>query len=347
MGNLYQLPRSGLWSRREMAGEAFPNVATVVLSWNGRDDTLACLESLAGLDWPRHHTIVVDNGSTDGTVAAIEAAHPDATVIATGRNLGFAEGNNVGLRAAMEAGADYVLLLNNDTLVARDLLRQLVAEAERRPDAGAFCPLIYYLDEPDRIWYAGARFDARRGHNGRHTGYGERDTGQYDRPREIGRATGAAMLVRRAVIDEVGLLDGDLFLQVEDVEWSLRMRQAGWRVFFVPAAKVWHKVSVATGGEHAPATAYYEMRNTLAVCDRYAPLRGVSAVRRRAAIWGVAVLHSRRGRRPTENLRAVVEGWRDYRDGRLGPRPRPQPQPAAVADPREEAAAPARAVRVA
>src|SRR3954468_5241098 len=245
---------------RAMAGEAALRVVTVVLNWNGRDDTLACLRSLERLDWPSHETIVVDNGSSDGSVDAIEAEHPAVTVIANGRNLGFAAGNNVGLRAAQAAGADYVMLLNNDTLVAPDLLRKLVAEAERRPDAGALCPLIYYLDRPDRIWYAGARFDARRGHNGRHTGYGETDRGQYDRVRETGRGTGAAMLVRRAAIEQVGLLDGALYLQVEDVEWSLRMRRAGWRIFFVPSGKVWHRVSVTTGGEHSPATAYYEMR---------------------------------------------------------------------------------------
>ena len=327
-----------------MAGEAFPNVVTVVLNWNGRDDTLACLESLRRLDWPCHSTIVVDNGSCDGCVEAIEDGYPEVTTIATGRNLGFAEGNNVGLRAALEADADYVLLLNNDTVVADDLLRRLVPEAEARPDAGAICPLIYYLDPPDRIWYAGARFDARRGHNGRHTGYGERDEGQYDRVREIGRATGAAMLVRREVVEEVGYLDGDLFLQVEDVEWSLRMRSAGWRIFFVPAGKVWHRVSVATGGEHAPATAYYEIRNTMAVCDRYAPQGGLRAARRRAAILAVQMLHARRARRPSENMRAVVAGWRDYRDGRLGPR---RPLTLVDGQQRDDGAAPARAVRVA
>jgi GT2 family glycosyltransferase len=325
-----------------MAGEAYPYVVTVVLNWNGGADTLACLGSLERLEWARHSTIVVDNGSTDGSVDTIEAQHPEVRVIANDRNLGFAEGNNVGLRAALDAGADYVMLLNNDTLVAPDLLNQLVPEAETRPDAGAVSPLIYYLDPPDRIWYAGARFDARRGHNGRHTGYGERDYGQYDRVREIGRATGAAMLVKREVIEHVGFLDGRFFLQVEDVEWSLRMRRAGWRIFFVPTGKVWHRVSVTTGGEHSPATAYYEVRNTLAVCDRYAPLRGISARRRRAAILAVHMVHARRGRRPSDNMRAVMEGWRDYREGRLGPRPE-----LVDGQPHDEQAAPPRAVRVA
>jgi GT2 family glycosyltransferase len=325
-------------------GSDHKEVAVVVLSWNGREDTLACLDSLARSEWPNTRTIVVDNGSNDETVAAVRARFPEVTVMENGANLGFAEGNNVGLRAVCETGADYVLLLNNDTIVAPDAIGRLVAEAERRPDAGAVCPLILYRDEPERIWYAGARFDPRRGYNGRHTGYGELDRGQYGHVREIGRGTGAAMLVRRSALDGVGLLDGNLFLQVEDVEWSLRMRRAGWRIFFVPAGKVWHRVSVTTGGEHSPATAYYEMRNTLAVCDRYAPLRGVRAARRRAAIMAVHVAHARRGRRPGENVRAVMEGWRDYRDGRLGPRP----QHAVVEDqPRDEQAAPARAVRVA
>jgi GT2 family glycosyltransferase len=122
------------------------------------------------------------------------------------------------------------------------------------------------------------------------------------------------------------------------------MRRAGWRIFFVPAGKVWHRVSVTTGGEHAPATAYYEMRNTLTVCDRYAPERGLRAARRRAAVLAVQMVHARRARKPSENMRAVLEGWRDYREGRLGPRPCP---PRVADQPRDEQTASARAVRVA
>jgi GT2 family glycosyltransferase len=297
-----------------------PQVAIVVLCWNGRRDTVACIESLQRIDYDALTTIVVDNGSSDGTAAAVHESFPDVTVIRLEENLGFAEGNNVGLRAAFATGAEYALLLNNDTVADERLVSALVEEAERRPDAGALCPTIYYTDPPDRIWYAGARFDPRRVHNGRHTGYGDRDTGQYDATREIGRATGAAMLVPRRVVDDVGYLDGRLFLQVEDVEWSLRMRSAGYRILFVPAGKVWHRVSMATGGEHAPATAYYEMRNTLVVCERHAPLRGLAKLRREGAIVAVHLFHARKAPRPFENLRAVLAGWRDYRSGRLGPR---------------------------
>jgi GT2 family glycosyltransferase len=302
------------------SARAGPRVAVVVLCWNGCSDTLACLESLERVDWERLTTIVVDNGSTDGTSEAVLERFPEVVIMRSEENLGFAEGNNVGLRAAFAAGADYALILNNDTVVDERLIAALVGEAERRPDAAALCPMIYYTDPPDRIWYAGARFDARRVHNGRHTGYGDRDTGQYEATREIGRATGAAMLVPRRVVDDVGYLDGRLFLQVEDVEWSLRMRAAGYRILFVPEGRVWHRVSVATGGEHAPDTAYYEMRNTLVVCDRHAPLHGLAALTRDGSILAVHLLHARKADRPAENVRAVLDGWRDYRAGRLGQR---------------------------
>jgi GT2 family glycosyltransferase len=303
-----------------MTGGETAHVAVVVLCWNGREDTLACLASLERLDWPKVSVIAVDNGSTDDTVEAIRAEFPNVTAIRSEENLGFAEGNNVGLRAALESGADYVLLLNNDTIADERLVAALVTEAQRRPDAGALCPLIRYVDPPDRIWYAGARFDPRAAHNGRHTGYGELDRGQYHSVREIGRATGAAMLVPREVVERVGYLDRRLFLQVEDVEWSLRMRAAGYRILFVPDGQVWHHVSVASGGERAPDTAYYEMRNTLAVSARHAPLRWPARVRRELGIVSVHLLHARLAPRPVENARAVLAGWRDYRAGRLGPR---------------------------
>jgi GT2 family glycosyltransferase len=295
------------------------HVAVVVLCWNGYSDTLACLESLSRVDWQRLTTIVVDNGSTDGTAEAVLERFPEVLLLRSDENLGFAEGNNVGLRAAFAADAEHVLLLNNDTVVDAGLVRALVEEAQRRPDAGALCPMIYYTQPAERIWYAGAAFDPRRVHNGTHTGYGDSDRGQYAKTREIGRATGAAMLVPRRVVEEVGYLDTRLFLQVEDVEWSLRMRAAGYRILFVPAGKVWHRVSVATGGEHAPATAYYEMRNSLAVCARHAPLRGLAGLRREAAMVAVHVLHTRKADRPAKNLSAVLQGWRDYHAGRLGP----------------------------
>jgi GT2 family glycosyltransferase len=300
---------------------AAAHIAIVIVNWNRRDDTLACLASLRRLRWERWSAIVVDNGSSDGSAAAVQKRYPETEVVECGENLGFAEGNNVGMRRALESDADYVLLLNNDTIVEPGLLDALVGEAEKRPEAGALCPLIYYDEAPDLIWYAGAMFDPLKGRNYRHFGYRERDTGRYSEVREITHATGAAILVPRRVVEEVGLLDPDLFLQVEDVDWSLRICAAGYRIFFVPAGRVWHRVSVSSGGEHVPCTAYYVTRNTLEVARRHAPLTGLPALRREAVTLAVQIAHTRRAHRPLANARAVVEGWRDFRAGRFGPRP--------------------------
>ena len=196
------------------------NLVAVVLSYNGREDTLAALESLRGIG-----TVVVDNGSTDGSAEAVAAGFPDVELVRTGVNLGFAGGNNVGIRRALDRGADWVLLLNNDATVEPGLVEALAAAAEARPDAGVLACKVLFADS-DRLWYAGAEFDSVTGRS-RHEGFGEPD--EPGTLRDTRRATGAAMAVSRAAIDAAGLLDEELFLYAEDLEWSLRIRRAGLR----------------------------------------------------------------------------------------------------------------------
>jgi GT2 family glycosyltransferase len=283
-------------------------LVAVVLSYNGRDDTLAALESLRGIQ-----TVVVDNGSTDGSADAVAEQFPDVELVRAGVNLGFAGGNNVGVRRALDRGADWVLLVNNDALVEPGLVDALATAAAARPDAGVLACKVLFA-ESDRLWYAGAGFDSILGRS-RHAGFGDPDA-----PGELGdtgRATGAAMAVSRAAIDAAGLLDEELFLYAEDVEWSLRIREAGFAVVYVPEARVRHRVSSAAGGAGSPTTNYYETRNMLAVVERYRPLpRGLTGVRRGLVVAPRVLLAAHR----PASAWAALRGWRDYRRGRMGRR---------------------------
>ena len=140
-----------------------PLVYIVVLSWNGREDTLSCLRSLEPVWNERTKGIVVDNGSSDGTPDAVRAAIAGVEVLEAGRNLGFTGGNNIGLRFALDRGADYVLLLNNDTIVDPGFLREMLSVATVSEGIGFVSPKIYFLDPPDLLWFAGARFSTWKG----------------------------------------------------------------------------------------------------------------------------------------------------------------------------------------
>lgn len=295
-------------------------VAAVVLSWNRREDTLACLRSLVRSPFHPMAVLVVDNGSTDGTVAAVRAEFPEAEVLEQGRNLGYTGGMNVGLERALELRADSVLVLNNDVELAPDAVPALLAAAEARPDAAALSPVIHFAAERDLIWYAGAGFDPVRGYNGRLSGYRSRDGGRLGEPFETDRACGAAMLVPRPVLERVGLFDEALFAYAEDADWSLRARKAGYRLFVVPGSRAWHAVSASSGGESSPATLYYTTRNLLAVCERHAPLGALGTWRRRLILLAAHLAQAARSTRRQSAVRATLAGWRDFRAGRFGPR---------------------------
>ena len=293
----------------------------MVLNWNATEETLACLESLGSSDWPRLTTIVVDNASRDDIAPALERVFPDAILIRNEANLGFAGGMNSGIRRALELEADFVLLLNNDTLVAPTMVRLLVQTAEEHPDAGIVSPLEFFRDAPETIASAGRRCDLRRAYQGPPLHMGERDAGQFHGAREVDTPSGTAMLVPAQVVREVGLLDETLYLYIEDVDWAMRIKETGRRVYVSFDARLWHGVATASGGENSPQVTYYHARNMFVVSNRHLPMKGPRAWLRHAEILLANLIHALRCRRRLANARAVLEGWRDYLRGRLGARP--------------------------
>ncbi|HEU4701400.1 MAG TPA: glycosyltransferase family 2 protein [Conexibacter sp.] len=298
----------------------------IVLSWNGRDDTLTCLDSLTRLASDDVAVACVDNGSDDGTVAAVRAAHPHVTVIQNRRNLGFSGGNNAGIAYALAHGAEWVVLVNNDATLAPDAIERLRASAARHPDAGALAGKLFFAPvgdgEPERIWFAGQDVRLWLGYAGRPAGYGKPDAPRHGVERQVDRAAGAFMAVSRPAIEAVGMLDDALFAYVEDVDWSVRIRGAGYGVWLVPDAVARHRVSASTGGERGSTHAlYYGVRNSIVVCERHRPLPPPLRWLRRQAIRAIfmaqALLLSE-GR--SAFVRAVRDGYRDARVGRLGER---------------------------
>ena len=252
-------------------------LAVVVLNWNGLEDTRALLPTLARCRVPagwRLHVLVVDNGSSDGSAAAIGREFPGVEVLALPGNRRFAGGCNAGLERALGQGADAVMLLNNDTEADAGLCEQLLLALEQDPGAAAAAPLICFQQPPDLIWYAGGRCAPALG-LAAHRGLRQRDRGQYRAVEETGYLTGCCLLATRAAWERVGLLDERYFIYAEDADWCLRARAAGLRLLFAPAARLGHRVSASTGAA-SPWKIYQRLRANLMLFARHA--RGVGRV---------------------------------------------------------------------
>jgi GT2 family glycosyltransferase len=294
----------------------------IVLNWNGRDDTLCCLESLARVEHEELGIVCVDNGSTDGSQEAVRERFPQVVLIEAGANLGYSAGNNLGLRYALEHGMCWAMLVNNDATVAPDVVAGFERAARARPRAGILAGKVLFADRPQTIWFAGQRVSELLGYSGRPRGYGRPDGPRYSRVRATGRAVGALMAISREAIQAVGLLAEDLFLYVEDVDWALRVRHSGLEIVFAPEARAWHRVSASTGGEAASThTLYYGVRNTVFVLERSRPLGRLATRLRRVAILATFSAHALTRASRKRALRAVRGGFRDACAGRLGQQP--------------------------
>jgi len=261
-------------------------VSLIILNWNARRMTETQLRDVARLDTAglKAETIVVDNGSTDDSrkkLSVYKLPNMNYRFIKTGTNLGYAGGNNVGIRDALNRGADYLLLMNNDLILPQDLLVQLIKAAEVDKKIGLLAPKMYFAkgyefhqkrykeNEKGKVfWYAGGLIDWKNIYS-THRGVDEVDKGQYDRQEETDAANGACVLVRSKLVEEIGYLREKYFLYWEDAEYSERARRVGWKVVYTPKTCLWHKVS-ASSGIGSDLNDYFLARNRLDFGMRYA-----------------------------------------------------------------------------
>jgi GT2 family glycosyltransferase len=294
-------------------------VVVIVLNWNGKDDTFACLRSLQRLGYGNFRVVVVDNGSEDGSESALRELFPELDILQTGANLGFAGGNNEGLRWALEHGADYALVLNNDTEVEAGLLDALVDRAESDPDIGIVGASIAYADRSDVLWaFGGGRFDVATGRV-RHVQRAVDETTLASRGHVHFYVTGCTMLLRRRLLDEVGMFDTSYFHFCEDVDLCLRAEAAGFAVAVAPKARLVHKVS-ATTRLHSPLFLYYNLRSRLRLVQRFGP-EGAPSTRALVILWLRLWRPALLSGMGWSGWRALQRALRDYRDGVEGPAP--------------------------
>ncbi len=239
-------------------------VTVVLLIWNEWHHTSLCLSSLEHLDYPNFDVVVVDNGSTDDSVARIRETFPWAKVIENGKNLGFSGGCNVGIEYAQQQGSDFIWLLNNDTTVDPGALRAMVEKAQTNPRIGAVGSVIYFMDEPTRLQcWGGGYVNFWLGRSGHFLQEVDDDKVEF--------ITGCSLLLSRAAIEEIGALEERFFMYWEDADICFRLRRAGWLLAVAANSKVWHKGYTSMG--KAKASAYRHFSDSAAhFFSKYAPV---------------------------------------------------------------------------
>jgi GT2 family glycosyltransferase len=267
-------------------------IGLVTINYNSEKETHACLVSLQKMKVPEGFTLqitVVDNASTTPFTLSFSEKKNWVTLLRSEKNLGFTGGNNIGIQSVLAKGCEYILLLNNDTIVDENLLINLLGYLQSDEKIGGVVPKIYFAkghefhkekykkeDLGNVFWYAGGMVDYANVFT-RHRGVDEVDHGQYNTPEKVDFATGCCLLLKREVLEKVGVFDNNYFLYFEDGDLSQRIRKAGYTLWYVPSAIVWH-VNAASSGSGSTLHDYYLTRNRMYFGMKYAPFRAKIAL---------------------------------------------------------------------
>jgi hypothetical protein len=245
------------------------HIGVVVPNWNGGEENLRCLESILAQGIPGRDVFFVDNGSEDGSPELVVEKLPEVRVLRNAENLGYAAASNRGARAALEEGAEGILFVNNDAVLPDGVVQALTDEMGQEPRLGIVGPRIVYLTEPDRVWSAGGVLTWRQNLSTL-LGHGELDDKRWMETHPVDYIPGCVMLVRRAVFEQIGFMDADYFAYMEDIDYCLRARNAGFLVEVVGRVAALHDASHTTGGGYNPRRKYMMGVNSVWFLRRHA-----------------------------------------------------------------------------
>lgn len=236
-----------------------PSIGIVIVNYNGIKYQNECIRSIKKMNYSNYQIIVVDSGSSDGSIEKLEAEFDDIHILCQNENVGFAKGSNIGIQYSMKMGMKYTLLLNNDVELDENLFAELVAHADER---NVTVPKIYFYDPSNYLWYAGGTLEWKIGLV-KHTGWNKVDCGQYDTSKRVTYASACCMLIHNDIFESVGLLDERVFMYFEDTDFCVRLGEKGYNILYIPTGKMWHKASSSTGGIGSKIQTYYMKRNQL------------------------------------------------------------------------------------
>lgn len=287
-------------------------IGVIIVNYNGANYQNDALKTIYGSTYKDIEVIIVDSASRDDSIVLAKNEYPQAHYLLQEENVGVAKGNNIGIKYAIETlDAEYVVLINNDIELDSKTFEELIAKADEKTIT---VPKIYYYEPNDMLWFAGGEMYWNKGESG-HIGNFETDKGQYDKECVIGYAPTCCMLIHREVFKKIGYIDETVFMYFDDTDLCVRMNDAGYRILYVPTAKMWHKVSSSGGGMDSKVYVYYNFRNKFYFMDKYK-----HRLKFPAKLFTYTKLLAKFVLSPVykKNDKYILKAWRDYKAGRMG-----------------------------
>lgn len=240
-------------------------VGIVLVNYNGEKFQNDCIRTIKQMSYTNYEIIIVDNNSTDNSIKLVKDEFDNIVIIDTGENCGVARGNNIGIRKALELKCEYILLLNNDTEVDKEMLTNMIKNANE--NTMVTCKMYFYQPS-NMIWYAGGKINWKRATT-IHYGEGEVDNGEYNTSRFVKYTPTCCLLIHKGVFEKVGFMDENYFMYYDDTDFLVRCNNAGIKTWYDSTSKLWHKVSSSSGGSQSKISVYYGDRNRLYFINKF------------------------------------------------------------------------------